>query len=94
MLTDISALEHWLSFASPDSEIVYFENAVCREHDLEKAAQTSSAFAHCYERLKRAADAKAIYLSVDSHFRCIATMLPKAEQPAGKSPEKPADAIS
>ena len=78
MLTDIAALEYWLTFAQTGSEIIFFEDVLGDPNDkINKATQTSAAFAQCYEMLKREACAKNIYLSMDGMGRCIATKLPK-----------------
>ena len=76
MLTNIEALEYWLSFAETGSEIVFAEDVNDPNRDLPKLANESAAFAKCHETLKRPADGRTVYLSV-MDGRCIATKLPK-----------------
>ena len=70
MLTDLTALEHWLENANSGDVLIF-----CEGGNLDLLARRIPELKKVYERLKQAHDERLVYIDVDNTGRYMARMI-------------------
>jgi hypothetical protein len=89
MLTNIAALEQWLSSGTVGQEIIFFDQHEDLS-DIHVATRDNPNFAAVYQRLMQAESERQVYLAADANGRYMAMLMAKPmPHPQPKPKRKP-----